>query len=115
MVCGGLIGLAYGGRVESLARPVESEGLLSGFFGGLVSGMGGVFQKMGWVLFGLGLPVGLTGWGLGRGFLWAHRLAQLLGILSAILGLFLLTRMAPLEAVLPLAYAGLVGWVLGRP
>ena len=111
MVCGGVVGLAYGGRMESLARPGESEGLLAGLFGGLVAGMGGVFPRMGWVLFGLGLPVGLAGWGLGRGFPWARRIVQTLGVAGAILGLLLLTRLALLEALLPLGYAGLVGWM----
>jgi hypothetical protein len=115
LLASGLVGLIYGSLIETMTRPDAGEGLLAGFLGGLAAGLGEVFQTMGWVLLGLGGPVALAGWGWTRSKPWARILTQILGVLAVIAGLWLLTRLAIVESLLPLAYAALVGWILGRP
>jgi uncharacterized membrane protein YeaQ/YmgE (transglycosylase-associated protein family) len=110
----GTVGLLYGSLVEKLARPEAGEGLISGLFAGLAASLGGVFQSLGWVLLGLGFPLALAGWGWNNSKSWARPLTQILGIAGALAGIWLLTRFAFVEALLPLSYAALVGWVLGK-
>ena len=114
LAAAGSMGLLVGWGVQRLTTSAEGQGLVSILVTGIASQLGVAYQSVGMGLLTAGLPLLGVGWSLRTEHSWARPLTWSLAGLAAVSGIWLLFRMLWLPAMVPLTYAGFMGWYLTR-